>query len=208
MTPRRASFLAIVADNQELVRSAICAVLSRTPDVRVLAEARHGYELLSLLDSVSPDLIITDIAMPHLDGLAAIRKIRERNRSVRILVVSARDSADLRAIATANGACAFLRKDTSVAQFEAAIRELMAHRRNAVVEAMRTAAPSATGLTGRQLDVLRLMARGNSSKQIAAELEISPATVDVHRGKIGRHLGIRDKASLTRYALQQGLIEP
>jgi two-component system, NarL family, nitrate/nitrite response regulator NarL len=201
----------IVADDNALVRTGLSAMLSHVGDVRILAEARDGNELLVLLRSVRPDLIVTDINMPGLDGLTAIGKIREFNQSVGILVVSMHDEPETRQSALARGADGFLRKDASFEEFEAAIqavRQKRLPRPTEMATPVRHEDAADACLTPRQRDVLLLIAQGRSSRQIAAQLGLSSATVDVHRSSIGVRLGFKDVASLTRYALRQGLLAP
>lgn len=201
----------IVADDNALVRAGLAAMLSHVADVRILAEAPDGNELLVLLRSVSPDLIVTDINMPGLDGLTAIGRIRATNQSVCILVVSMYDDPETREAAFSKGADGFLRKDASFADFEATIQAVrqgkLRQPTDAPVATLREDAADPR-LTPRQREVLLLVAQGRSSREIAAELGVSASTVDVHRSSIGARLGFKDVASLTRYALRQGLLAP
>lgn len=201
----------IVADDNALVRAGLAAMLSHVADVRILAEARDGNELLVLLRSVRPDLIVTDINMPGLDGLAAIERIRETDKAVRILVVSMHDDQETREAAFSKGADGFLRKDASFADYEASIQAVRQDKlrqpTDAPVPMLREDATDSR-LTPRQREVLLLIAQGRSSREIAAELGLSSSTVDVHRSSIGARLGFKDMASLTRYALRQGRLAP
>lgn len=199
----------IVADDNALVRTGLAAMLSHVGHVRILAEARDGNELLVLLRSVRPDLIVTDINMPGLDGLTAIGRIRETNQSVGILVVSMHEEPETRQLALARGADGFLRKDASFEEFESAVQAIgrkNLRRATEMAAAVMQEDAADARLTPRQRDVLLLIAQGRSPRQIAAELGLSSATVDVHRSSIGVRLGFKDVASLTRYALRQGLL--
>lgn len=202
----------VLADDHELVRSGIRALLSSIPGVQVLAEASDGNELLAVLESVRPDVVITDLSMPGMDGLTAIGQIRKRHSQLPILVLSMHDSVQSVKRAVASGASGFLRKDAQDFELAGALRSLVttgSYFDGGI--AMRLLEPSEPGprdlLTERQLEVLTLLASGKASKQIAFELGLSPKTVDVHRSRIMERLGLNDVASLTLYAVRQGLVK-
>jgi two-component system, NarL family, nitrate/nitrite response regulator NarL len=180
--------------------------------VQVVAEARDGEELLSILQTVRPDIVITDISMPGMDGYEAAQRITSEFPGVRVVVLSAHDSVDAVKRAVASGACGYLRKDAPRYELDLAVRSVMqtgSYFGNGVAQLLLQ--PSEPGvqelLTGRQLEVLTLIAQGKSAKEIGFELGLSSKTVDVHRAKIMERLGLNDVASLTRYALKQGLVK-
>ena len=116
----------VLADDHDLVRSGIKALLSMLEGVEVIAEARDGRELITLVDSLRPDIVMTDISMPGMDGIAAIAEIHVRYPEVRLLVLSMYDTVDFVKRAVANGACGYLMKDAPPFELEQAVRSVMA----------------------------------------------------------------------------------
>jgi DNA-binding NarL/FixJ family response regulator len=202
----------VLADDHDLVRSGIKALLATVEGVRVIAEARNGTELLALLDSVKPDVVMTDISMPGMDGITAIAEIHTRHPEVRVIVLSMYDTVDFVKRAVANGACGYLMKDAPPFELEQALRSVMATGSYfSAAVAQRLLQPSEPTvddeLTQRQVEILTLIAQGKSAKEIAFELGLSPKTVDVHRARIMERLRLNDIASLTRYAVRKGLVK-
>ena len=202
----------VLADDHDLVRSGIKALLSTVEGVQVIAEARNGTELLSLLESVKPDVVMTDISMPGMDGITAIAEIHARHPQVKVLVLSMYDTVDFVKRAVANGACGYLMKDAPPFELEQALRSVMATGSYfSAAVAQRLLQPSEPTvddeLTQRQVEILTLIAQGKSAKEIAFELGLSPKTVDVHRARIMERLRLNDIASLTRYAVRKGLVK-
>lgn len=202
----------VLADDHDLVRSGIKALLSTVDGVQVIAEARNGNELLALLESVKPDVVMTDISMPGMDGITAIAEIHSRFPDVRVIVLSMYDTVDFVKRAVANGACGYLMKDAPPFELEQALRSVMATGSYfSAAVAQRLLQPSEPTvddeLTTRQVEILTLIAQGKSAKEIAFELGLSPKTVDVHRARIMERLRLNDIASLTRYAVRKGLVK-
>lgn len=202
----------VLADDHDLVRSGIKALLATVDGVQVIAEARNGQELLALLDSVKPDVVMTDISMPGMDGITAIGEIHARHPDVRMIVLSMYDTVDFVKRAVANGACGYLMKDAPPFELEQALRSVMATGSYfSAAVAQRLLQPSEPTvddeLTQRQVEILTLIAQGKSAKEIAYELGLSPKTVDVHRARIMERLRLNDIASLTRYAVRKGLVK-
>jgi DNA-binding NarL/FixJ family response regulator len=202
----------VLADDHDLVRSGIKALLSTVEGVQVIAEARNGTELLALLESVKPDVVMTDISMPGMDGITAIAEMHTRFPDVRVIVLSMYDTVDFVKRAVANGACGYLMKDAPPFELEQALRSVMATGSYfSAAVAQRLLQPSEPTvddeLTQRQVEILTLIAQGKSAKEIAFELGLSPKTVDVHRARIMERLRLNDIASLTRYAVRKGLVK-
>lgn len=203
----------VLADDHELVRSGIKALLSMVDGVEVIAEASDGGELVSLVESLKPDLVMTDISMPGMDGITAISEIHRRHPDVKLLVLSMYDTVDFVKRAVASGACGYLMKDAPPFELEQAVRSVMAtgsYYSPAIAQRLlQPSEPTADDeLTQRQVEILRLIAQGRASKEIAFELGLSPKTVDVHRARIMDRLQLNDIASLTRYAVRKGLVKP
>ena len=212
-TPAGRTVRIVLADDHDLVRSGIKALLSMIEGVEVVAEARDGAELIAIADSLSPDLIMTDISMPGMDGITAISHIHAKHPQARLLVLSMYDTVDFVKRAVASGACGYLMKDAPPFELEQAVRSIMATGSYfSPAIAQRLLQPSeptvADELTERQVQILRLIAQGRASKEIAFELGLSPKTVDVHRARIMERLRLNDIASLTRYAVRKGLVKP
>lgn len=212
MMPSRPTIRVVIADDHQLVRAAIGALLARIGGVEVIAEARDGEELLKALEPVQPDVVITDIAMPRMDGIAAIKRIRERYPELRVLVLTMDESVDVVKRAVASGANGFIRKSAPDFELETALRSVMstgtyfgAGIAQRLLEP--TGSPLERGLTERQIEVLSMLASGRSSKQVAFELGLSTKTVNVHRTRIMDRLQLRDLPSMTLYAVRHGLIK-
>jgi DNA-binding NarL/FixJ family response regulator len=203
----------VLADDHDLVRSGIKALLSMLEGVEVIAEARDGRELITLVESLNPDVVMTDISMPGMDGIAAISEIHAKHPQVRLLVLSMYDTVDFVKRAVASGACGYLMKDAPPFELEQAVRSVMATGSYfSPAIAQRLLQPSEPTvddeLTHRQVEILKLIAQGRASKEIAYELGLSPKTVDVHRARIMERLHLNDIASLTLYAVRKGLVKP
>ena len=208
-----ATIRVVLADDHDLVRSGIKALLSMVEGVDVVAEARDGRELVTLVESLAPDVVMTVISMPGRDGIAAFAETHARMAEVRVLVLSMYDTVDFVKRAVANGACGYLMKDAPPFELEQSIRSVMATGTYfSPVIAQRLLQPSEPSasdeLTERQLEILKLIAQGKASKEIAFDLGLSSKTVDVHRARIMERLKLNDIASLTRYAVRKGLVKP
>jgi DNA-binding NarL/FixJ family response regulator len=202
----------VLADDHDLVRAGIQGLIELLPDVEVVAQAGSGEELLAVLEGVEPDLVITDIQMPGMDGLETVTKIRSRLPFIPILVLSMFDTAEMVQRAVASGANGYLMKNAAPQELQHAVSVMLGtgsyfNARVARLLMQRVDALADDGLTDRQKDVLSLMASGLSSKEIAFQLKLSPKTVDVHRARIMERLHLRDVASLTRYAVRRGLVK-
>jgi DNA-binding NarL/FixJ family response regulator len=212
-TPEAKSIRVVLADDHDLVRSGIKALLSMIEGVAVIAEARDGRELINLVESLNPDVVMTDISMPGMDGITAISEIHGKHPEVRLLVLSMYDTVDFVKRAVAKGACGYLVKDAPPFELEQALRSVMATGSYfSPAIAQRLLQPSEPTvddeLTHRQVEILTLIAQGRASKEIAFKLGLSSKTVDVHRSRIMERLRLNDIASLTLYAVRKGLIKP
>lgn len=201
----------VLADDHDLVRHGIRSLLTNIAGVEVIGEAGEGQELLTILQSIQPDMVVTDIDMPGMDGLAAIREIHTRYPDLRVLVLSAHEGVDYVKRAVANGACGYLRKDAAPYELELAVRSIVtsgSYFSQTVTQLLLQPDSQSVEemLTGRQVEILTLLAEGKSSKEIGFQLGLSSKTIDVHRARIMTRLGLNDVASLTRYAVQKGLV--
>lgn len=203
----------VLADDHDLVRSAIKALLVQIPGVTVVAEASDGNELMAAVEHLRPDIVMTDISMPGMDGLSAVAKLHAQYPLLRLVIVSAHNTVDFIRRAVANGACGYLTKDSSPFELGQAIRSVMANGSyfNSLIarRLLQPAEPAIDDeLTARQIEILTLLAQGLASKEIAFKLGLSSKTVDVHRSRLMERLDLHDISSLTRYAIRKKLIGP
>lgn len=203
----------VVAEDQAMVRSAIIALVDTVRGAHVVGEARDGRELIELADRLQPDLVMTDISMPGMDGITAIAQIKARHPRMHVLMLSMHNSADVVRRAVACGASGYVMKDAPAFELEHAVHTVM--RSGTYFSPAITALllqpgePSADQeLTPRQVEIVKLMVRGRSAADVARDLGLSPKTVAVHRTRIMERLGLRDMASLTLYAVRKGLVKP
>jgi DNA-binding NarL/FixJ family response regulator len=218
MLAQRARIL--LADDHALVRSGLRMILDAEPDLRVVAEAADGHEALMALDVIPADLAILDIAMPRMTGLQAAREINRAHPHVRILILSMYDNEQYFFEALKAGASGYVLKSVADRDLLEACRATLrgepflyagavtALIRDYLYRARRGDALPDTILTPREEEVLKLVAEGYSSREIAHTLGISAKTVDRHRTNTLGKLGLRDRLALTRYAIRAGLIEP
>jgi DNA-binding NarL/FixJ family response regulator len=210
----------LLADDHALVRSGLRMILDAEPDLQVVAEADNGYEALAALADTPTDLAILDIAMPRMTGLQAAREISRIHPHVRILILSMYDNEQYFFEALKAGASGYVLKSVADRDLIEACRATMrgepflyagavtALIRDYLHRARRGDALPTAILTPREEEVVKLIAEGDSAREIAKTLGISAKTVDRHRANILQKLGLRDRLALTRYAIRAGLIEP
>ncbi len=209
----------LLADDHPLVRAGVRKVLEQQARVTVVGEAGDGDEALKLLAELEPDLLVLDLNMPNRDGFAVLREARDVAPGVRILVLTMHSSVEYVARAVREGADGYLLKDTAVQDLAAAIESVTAGRpyysepaQRSLADSLRRPVADASSrlerLTAREREVLEGVARGRTTKEIAAEFNISARTVETHRAAIMRKLDIRSVALLTQFAIREGLIEP
>jgi len=211
----------LLAEDHAIVRQGVCALLKADGHFLMVGEARTGREAVELARTLRPDVILMDIAMPVLNGLEATRQILAANPAAKVIVLSAHsDDVYVERMAEA-GAAGFLEKQTSAEILTRAICEVakgstffspaIAKRRlhNQGKPRDRDGLIQANGnrLTAREAEVLQLVAEGSANKQVAAALGISIKTVEKHRQHVMDKLNIHETAGLTRYAIDQGIIE-
>ena len=212
------SIRVLLADDHSLVRAGIRSLLNAMADVQVVAEASSGEEALALAAREQPDIVLMDIAMKGITGLEAAARMREAHPNVRVLILSMHAGEEYVLQALRAGAAGYLLKDAATGELELALRSVMrgeswlspAVSRQVVEGYVQRAGADATPdvLTARQREVLRLVAGGKSTKEIAFFLNLSVKTVETHRAQIMERLGIRDVPGLVRYALRTGLVPP
>jgi DNA-binding NarL/FixJ family response regulator len=209
----------LVADDQRLVRSGFRMILRADPEIDVVGEAADGEEAVALARELKPDVVLMDVRMPKLDGIGATRLVLQENDPPRVLMLTTFDLDEYVYGALRAGATGFLLKDAPEEQLAAAIR--VAADGGALFSAGVTrrlierfaqlgtaAAPSLAELSPREVEVLRLIARGNSNAEIAAVLVVSEHTVKTHVARILQKLHLRDRTQAVIAAYESGLLRP
>ncbi|MFC7343466.1 response regulator [Saccharopolyspora griseoalba] len=209
----------LLADDHALVRRGVRMILDNEPDLTVVAEAGDGVEVVELATADPPDLAILDIAMPRLTGLQAAKQLSRRLPELRILILTMYDNEEYLFESLKAGASGYVLKSVADRDLVEACRAAMrgepflypaavtALIRSYVDRAGQGGVPD-KAITDREEEILKLVAEGNSSKEIADLLFISVKTVERHRANLMTKLGMRDRLELTRYAIRAGLIEP
>ncbi len=209
----------LLADDHALVRRGVRLILDGEPDLTVVAEAGDGAEAVSLARTHEIDLAVLDVAMPRMTGLQAAREISRRSPAPRILLLSMYDNDQYFFEALKAGASGYVLKSVAdqdlVEACRAAMRgepfiypdALTALMREYLQRARRGERLPGSILTARESEIVKLIAEGRSSKEIAALLVISIKTVERHRANLLQKLEMRDRTELTRYAIRTGLIE-
>ena len=210
----------LLADDHALVRRGVRLILDREPDLEVVAEAGDGAEAIALARAHDIDLAVLDIAMPRMTGLQAARELAALKPGLRILMLTMHDNEQYFFQALKAGAGGYVLKSVAdrdlVAACRAAVRDepflypgaVTALVRNYLDRVRHGDEPPEQILTPREEEVLKVVAEGYSSKEIAEMLVISIKTVHRHRANLLHKLGMRDRLELTRYAIRAGLIEP
>ena len=215
----------LIVDDHDVVRSGLKALLRTSEEYAVVGEAADGEEALRLVEELTPDIVLTDISMPRLDGIGATRLITQRHPQVKVIVLTVYEDEEYVYQILRAGASGYLLKNASKVQIFEAIEAVMSGerffspgisrlivdgflKRAAVQETTEPATPSGTGLTKRELEVLRFIALGLTNREIAEKLFLSFRTVNTHRANIMQKLDIHETAGLVRYAISIGLVKP
>ena len=211
-----------LVDDQPIVRAGLARILSPADGFDVVAECADGREAVDELPALHPDVVLMDIRMPVLDGIAATARLRDSEDPLAVLVLTTFGEDEVLWGAMEAGAAGFVLKDTSAEGLIAAVRavaggaawfdpvvapRILADYRRRVAPAAREAA-RLERLTERELDVLRLIARGTTNGEIAATLFVAEATVKTHVGSIFGKLGVRDRAAAIVFAYDHGVVTP
>jgi DNA-binding NarL/FixJ family response regulator len=211
----------LIADDQVLVRDGFRAIIEREPDLDVVGEAGDGVEAVEVVDRLRPDVVLMDIRMPRVDGLQATRLLMARRQPPRILVLTTFDRNDWVYAALRAGASGFLLKDVRAGQLTEAIRTVAAGEvllapaitRRFIEDhldrhGMPAADPRVAGLSTRETEVLRYIARGLSNEEIAKALFLGVSTVKTHVNRLLTKLDLRDRTQAAVFAYENGLVRP
>ncbi len=204
----------LVADDHPVVREGLVAILGTQPDFAVVGAAGDGQEVVRQVEALRPDVVLLDLAMPGMDGVEALSQLRQRVPEARVIVFTAFDTDDRILAAVRAGAQGYLLKGVPRDEIFRAVR--VVHAGGSLLEPVvaskllrqlgRGDTPDASALTPRELEVLRLLARGLQNKEIAAELGIGGRTVKFHTGSLYRKLGAGNRTEAVALAAQRGII--
>jgi DNA-binding NarL/FixJ family response regulator len=200
LDPTARPYRLVIADDHELARAGLRAMLSGELDLEIVGEATDGREALDLCCLLRPDLAILDVRMPEMDGLAATRAIKQTCLSTSVVIFTLHESPEYLLEALRAGAAGFLLKDASRRELIAAVRQVLAG------DARPSVRSPSTPITPRELEVLRQVARGKTNREIGEQLSMSPGTAKVHVEHIISKLGVSDRTQAAVRALELGLL--
>lgn len=210
----------LLVDDHSLIRAGVRALVADIPDYQVVGEAADGQRLVSLVEQLTPDIILLDVSLGSTTGLDALLQLRENGCGCKVLILSMHNDPELIMRALENGAHGYLLKDTTAAELKQALAALRNDERylspavaHTVIDkaligvrSSRQDSAARSKLTVRQLEILRLIARGKSTREIANGLGLSIKTVETHRSQIMKRLQIHDVAGLVLFAVREKII--
>ena len=208
----------LLADDHTLVRESLVGVLQADGDVEVVAQAADGLETVTKAIACRPDVVVTDISMPRLNGIEVVRRLREALPDTRVLVLTMHQEDEYVLQAVRAGASGYLVKDSAASELLVAVRSLRAGRGYFGPQAAKALAEQLQHperqvedpygrLTPREREVFHLIAEGLTTKEIARKLDISAKTAENHRARVLDKLDVRNTAELVRLALRRGLLD-
>jgi len=207
-----------LVDDHEIFRQGLVSLIEKDQNLQITGQAKDGEDLLFQLKNVKCDVIVTDLSMPNMDGLAALKMIRKKYPKIKILILTMLKDHEHFKRAMANGASGYLLKDDAFDQLSRAIKLVMKGKQyvSPSVSALETERylrsldeaedPSSDILTKRERQILKLVAGGLANKNIASKLKISIRTVEAHRTNLTNKLGIKTTAGLVKFAISKGLV--
>ena len=209
----------LVTDDHAIVRDGICALLALTGDIEAVGEATNGREALEMVRKLAPDVVLMDIAMPLMDGLEATRRIHKEFPQAKVIVLTQYEDREYVLPVIEAGASGFVSKTAASSELTSAIRSvyrgdsfLSPSIARLLVEDYREMAKvgksrdTSEQLTGREREILKLLAEGHSTPEIARMLVISPKTVERHKTNLMAKLDVHNRLDLFKYALRKGII--
>jgi DNA-binding NarL/FixJ family response regulator len=210
----------ILADDHTILRQGLRALLDAEPGFRVVGEARNGLQALQLTDELRPDVLVLDMVMDGLQGLEITRQVKKRHPHTQVVILSMYRNEAYVLKALKNGASAYVLKGSDARELIKAIQSVMAGQRylsppldEHAIEALSQQISTDdldpyTALSGREREVFHMAAHGLSNPEIAESLGISVRTVEGHRARLMRKLGLNNQTELVRYAMKKGLLPP
>ena len=211
------SIRVLLVDDHQIIREGLRVMLENEHDITIVGEAEDGRMAEQLAGELVPDVIIMDVAMPDLNGIEATRQITAKAKGVKIIALSMHDDRRFVLNMLKAGAAGYILKDDAFKSLSKAIRMVMSNKRylsNQIADMVdsnyftSSTDRKSTGsqlISGREKEVLQLVAEGNTSNQIAEKLHISAKTVETHRQQVMYKLNIKNVAELTKYAVREGL---
>lgn len=199
----------VIADDHRLVLDGIKRALEADGGFEIVGETQSGTQVLPLVSRTSPDLVLLDVRMPHMDGLACLDEIKRRHSAVKVVMLSASSNPELVDAALRRGASAYVIKTVNPDDLPATLRQALEGNVHTAIGGDTDDRPTAKalGLTERELTILGALARGLSNDEIAKEFWVAPQTVKFHLTNIYRKLGVKNRTEATRIAYQHGLVE-
>lgn len=207
----------LIADDHAIVRAGLRALIVSDPGLELVGEASGGYEAIELIEKMKPDILVLDISMPDLDGIAVTKMLETKNYDVRILILTIHEDKALLREALKSGASGYVLKRVAEKELISAIKIIMRgdmyidpsmqhtlvdHIEKSTGAIQKTFEP----LTPRETEVLKLIVVGYTNRQVGEELHISVRTVEGHRANLSEKLGMKSRIELVRYARDKGLI--
>lgn len=198
----------LVVDDHSLLRTGVANIINQEPGLEVVAEAANGLEAIAAFLTHRPDVVLMDLRMPEMEGVEAVRRIREIDPQARVVVLTTYDADEDIARALQAGAKAYILKDIAADALVARVRDVLAGKTYLAPSAAAKLAERVTQvqLTPRELAALRLLANGHSNKEIATALEIAERTVKSHLGHLFEKLGVTSRTEAVRVATRRGLV--
>ena len=209
----------VLADDHQIVRQGLQSLLSAEADMKVVGCAATGLEAVELTDRLRPDILVTDLMMPELNGMEVTRQALQRSPVTRVIVLSMHSNEGYVTQALRNGALGYVLKDSSLEELVEAVRTVLLGRRylseriseqmiETYIQKERNASVDDPyeSLTNREREVFQMVAEGHSSTEIAERLTISARTVETHRSNLMRKLGLGNQTELIRFAIRKGVL--
>ena len=209
----------ILADDHNIFRAGLKSLIEKDLEFKIVAEAADGEQLLERLKSTKSDLIVLDLSMPNMDGLATLKEIRKKYPKIKILVLTMLKDPEHLKTALTYGADGFLLKDDAYDQLLLGIKMILKKEKQFISPSISSVVtdhyirsieeadtPSLEILTKREQQILKLIANGLPNKNIANKFKISARTVETHRANLSTKLGIKNTAGLVKYAISKGLV--
>ena len=209
----------VIAEDHTILREGLRSLLSASPDFEIVGEAEDGREAIRCVEKLKPDLILTDLSMPRMNGMDAIREIRRRAPETKILVLTVHKTEEYILATLQAGADGYLLKDSTHAELLAAVRHVLSGKHyispgisdkvlEGYLEGRKTlkARTSWETLTASEREILKLIAEGYKNKEIADDLCISVKTVEKHRANLMEKLNLHNVQALTTFAIEKGLV--
>lgn len=208
----------LIADDHTLVRTGLRALLLSEPTLQLVGEATGGYEAIKMVADLRPDVLVLDLSMPDLDGIAVTRQLKPSYPDLKILILTLHEDEALLREAIKSGASGYILKRAAEAELISAIQIVMRgdmYVDPSMLRSLIEEKPSPTNarhesvepLTPRETEVLKLIVQGYTNRQVGEELNISIRTVEGHRANLSGKLGLRSRVELVRYAREHGLLD-